>query len=422
MPLRCEIKSALLQQPEGGFTFPIQEAITTSPFTLSGAPMNNRPESSKGLSEFQRRPQATKNFALTDIYFDRQNYYEVYLQSDNILETIPGTTLRYEGTSYTLQFAALHRGIWDTSKAQFSMFFTSGPSHFFHICIPVSYTESDEGLNPFLSSWLSNTPLPSGFTMNDIFQLQTNSSKNLQFAVLPYCLEFNKGRSSSTYTMVVFKNDALVSKKNLPKWLQNDPLLQKDLAIPSEINAGVERYQRKTFDQILNLMMRGTIRKWIADKADPYLVSEDKYFDSSTYQSIIKPLYGNVLRNEFTNRRDVSEGFQGNQEKTVKCYPIDMDTQLGSDGKVILDTNDRAIDLAEAKQISLTQKLMDKDAVTFVNKVRQTVIVGVFLFFIIIVVIGGLFWIFQASSTVIPKIIEIKPENIPSVIPTTGKV
>jgi hypothetical protein len=421
MPLRCEVKSALLQQPEAGLSYPVQESITTSPFTLSGAPMNNRPESSKGLSEFQRRPQATKNFALADLYFDRQNYYEIYLQSDNILETIPGTTLRYEETTYTLQFSALHRGIWDTSKAQFSMFFTNGQFHFFHICIPVEYTQSEEGLNPFLSSWLSNTPVPSGFTMNDIFQLQTNSSKNLQFAVLPFCLEYNKGRNSSTYTYVLFQNAARVSKKSLPKWLQEDPLFQKDVPIPSEINAGVERYQRKTFDQILNLMMRGTIRKWVADKPDPYLVSEDRYFDSSTNQSIIKPLYGAVSINEFTGRRVITEGFEAAREKTVKCYPIDMDTQLSSDGKVNLNVDDRAIDLAEAKQLSLTQKLMDKDAVTFVNKVRQTLIVGVFLLFIVIVVIGGLFWIFQASSTIVPKIVEITPENIPSVIPTNVK-
>ncbi len=217
MPLRCEVKSALLQPPEGGLTYSAEKSISQSPFTLSGAPMNNRPESSKGLSEFRRRPQATTNFALADLYFDRQNYYEVYLQSENILEGNTSTTLRYEGTNFTLSFAALHRGIWDTSKAQFSMFFTSGPSHFFHICIPVEYVESEDNLNPFLSSWLANAPVPPGFTMNDIFQLTPDVTNQIQYAILPFCFDFNKGKNSATYTFALFKSFARVSKKSLPK-------------------------------------------------------------------------------------------------------------------------------------------------------------------------------------------------------------
>jgi hypothetical protein len=171
MPLRCESKAALLQPPEGGLQFNDPGALTTTPFTLSGAPMNNRPEGVKGLSEFRRKPNATTNFALSELYFDRRNYYEIYLDTENILEGNSNTTLRYEGLTFQLLFGALHRGIWDSSRPEVSLFFTRSANHFFHICIPVEYTNTTENQNPFLAAWLTNASVPSGFTLNDIFLL-----------------------------------------------------------------------------------------------------------------------------------------------------------------------------------------------------------------------------------------------------------
>lgn len=397
MPLRCESKAALLQPPEGGLTFQEQLAISTSPFTLSGAPMNNRPESMKGLSELRRKPTATTNFALSDIYFDRRNYYEIYVDSSNILEGNSNTTLRYEGLSYTLLFGALHKGIWDSKTPQFSLFFTNSASHFFHICIPIEYTNTTENQNPFLAAWLTNTAPPSGFTMNDIFSMPSD----IELAVLPFCLEYNKGHNNATYTMVMLKTPARIAQANLPAWLKSDPTMTKTVPIPGE-NDTAQRYKRTTFDQILNYMMRGSIRKWIADKPDPYVVSDDVYFDGSQQQNVVKPTYVKLPSIDLSNRRitpvNTTEGFQ--TSKTIKCYPLDLQTDV-RDNKVILDERTKqAIPYDEYKQSSLITQMTNASSVEFINSFRYYFVVTIILLLGITLIFAGIFFVFRSRSTV----------------------
>ena len=399
MPLTCEAKATLLQPPEGGLKFIDQLAITTSPFTLSGAPMSNRPESIQGLSELRRKPTAYTNFALPDLYFDRQNYYEIFLDTSNILEGNAGTTLRYEGVSFSLVFAALHRGLWDAKQPQFSMFFTNSSSHFFHICIPVVYTNTEKEENLFLASWLSNRTPPPGLTINDIFS--SKGSDSLEFSILPYCLEYNKGRNHATYTLALFNTPCKLATTKLPAWLQEDRTLEKEVPIPGE-NDTSQRYRRTTFDQIFNYMMRGTIRKWVADKPDPFAVTEDKYFDGSKQQSIIRPTFVKVPQTTFSTRRFETsvDGFQNPNEREIKCYPLDLTTDV-RDRKIILDeTKKVAVPYEEYKQTSLLAQVFDPSAVSFLNTARYYVILFVVLLVSTILIIAAVFFVFRSRSTV----------------------
>ena len=138
----------------------------------------------------------------------------------------------------------------------------------------------------------------------------------------------------------MFKTSAQVAKKSLPAWLQADLTLEKQVPIPSETDTA-QRYKRTTFDQVFNYMMRGTIRKWIADKPDPFVVADDIYFDGSKTQTIIRPTYYKVPSVELSNRRSIqsSEGFAN--EKEIKCYPLDLHRDV-RDNKVILDESKNA--------------------------------------------------------------------------------
>ncbi len=403
MPLRCDIKSAYIQPPEVGLTFQESLAISSSPFTLHGAPMQTPPQSLTGLSEFRRKPNAYSNFAMKDLYFDKRNYYEVFLDSENILEGNSATTLRYEGTSFTLSFGAVHRGIWDSKQAQLSFLFSNNGKHYFHICLPIQYTEQKEKVNPFMKAWFTSS-IPSGFTMNDVFSFSSDSSK---FTMYAYCLDLNKGRSTSTYTVCYFDTPVFITKQMLPKWFADDPLLQKDTPIPDEMNAGVQRIRRNTFDQIFNFMLRGTVQKWVADTADPYLVSDEIYFKANPVQRDVKPLYVQVPTKELSGRTKAMEGFTGNiSTRPIKCYPINLQTQVAADGTIQVDSNGKLVPLEEAQQSSLIKNIENVSADTFVNSLRYWLLFIILFIVAAILLVGIVFFIFRSSSTIKSVIVD----------------
>lgn len=342
MPFTCETKSAVLQKPRGGFTFP-DGMDTILPFTLNGAPMRNRPEHLKETSEFKRKPGAYSNFAMKDLYFDKRNYYLVNLENEHILGPDTNTTLRHEGITFSLQFIALHRNLWeDSENPQVSLFFTGPNMEMFHLCIPIQYTQNAKTENLFLRAWLKGLKegenLPPDFTLNSLLHLQ-QEAKGVRFAKLQYCLSYNKDRSTKPYIFCLSREALPLSQKGLPTWLLDDLNFTKPSPVPSPEDATIKKYRRKTFDSILNFMLRGTFRKYITDIEDPYLVSDEIYFDSSKEQDAIGAIYYEVK----LPLSNLQEGFADScPKKDIKCYPFDIGTQVTKDGKIQIDPNTNA--------------------------------------------------------------------------------
>jgi len=343
----CITKDALLQPPQTELTFPAS-GIMSTPFTLNGAPYVNKPQALNGAIKYNRKTTARTDITNLESYFADDNYYLTNISTENIIEGDIKSTLRFNSKNYSLKFIAFHKNIWGLEQdknPQVSAVFTSPDGSFFHLCIPVAIQADDANENLFLKFWLKETSrviLPNGFTMNDL--LNFRKEKEARFATLEYCLQYNGTRNLSPYVFCLFKTPLILSSSNLPQWLSADPSLSK---VQESLPEGSKESMRlTTFDQIFNFVLRGEVSQYVFDRADPYLISRELHFDGQRTQNAISPTYYNVKTDKLYGKA-IKEGFTDTASlNNVKCYPIDLATQIDDNGTVIIDpTTNKPVDL-----------------------------------------------------------------------------
>ena len=335
----CITKDALLQSPQAGLTYP-SIAQEISPFTMNGAPLTVPPQPIKGITEYKRLEKATKDTSNMTTYFVQDNYYLINIATENILGADTNTSLRFKNENYTLNFAAIHSAIWATSGIQVSLVFVNANGHFYHICIPITFDGTAQTANPFLNAWLTQSKtLPTGFTMNQILNFGTPKTP-VKFATLEYCLLYNYGKILKPYTFCIFQTPLKVVQSTLPSWLANDLDLRNPQTLPSP-QASFQTYRRKSFDEIFNLFMRGVIPVYIYKTADPYLIGTEQHFDSKKTQNSTNPAYFQVTSKLLSGANyslyNTESGNVARGLKNIKCYPIDLVTQIDSDGNIFID-------------------------------------------------------------------------------------
>ena len=344
MPITCLSKDELLLPPQGSLEFP-SYGQQSPPFTLSGAPIGI-PQPVVGAVEKRRKPQAIKETSNLQSYFAADNYYEINLATQNILEPSVANTLRFRNSTYQLFFAAVHAGVWGYGL-QVSLVFQDPSQNFFHICIPIQTSGTPDTENTFLASWLGRVPAPQGLTMNELLNFR-GSEKDVRFATLEYCLKYNvnkktDGSETSTirpYTLCIFNTPLQIRANNVPAWLSRDPGLTVTEKVPDP--GSQETYRRKSFDDIFNYMMRGRINQFIYSNPDPYLIGTERHFATTgnvTTQNIIMPAYFKVNSNSLSriaySAQQLKEGVRG--LRNVKCYPIDLASQVDDGGNIYID-------------------------------------------------------------------------------------
>ena len=337
----CITKDALLRPPLVGLTYP-SIAQEISPFTMNGSPLTVPPQSLVGLTEFRRLPKATTDTSNMKTYFAEDNYYTINLATENIIGADTNTSLRFQNQNYTLTFMAIHSAIWATTGTQVSLLFTSATGHMFHICIPITYDGNVETANPFLNAWLTQpSSMPTGFTVNQILNFDSGKGKaKASFATLEYCLLYNYGEILKPYTFCIFQTPLKVVQSTLPTWLASDLNLTNPQTIPSS-QGTFQTYRRKSYDEIFNFIMRGVINVYIYDNRDPYLIGTEQHFDSKKTQAATNPAYfivsSKILSGGTYSLFNNSSGSVARGLKNVKCYPIDLVTQVDSDGNIFID-------------------------------------------------------------------------------------
>jgi hypothetical protein len=378
MGLQCVSEDNLLLPPVSLKGSP----LTTCPFVLNGAPMSNRPTSLLSSGEYKRKPSAKK---LAAEYYNDENYDTIALNTENIIdtETLGNTSLRYEGNSYKLSYIAIHKPIWKCKQSlQVSMVFTSPEFAILHICIPIEMANSDIGANAFLAHWLYDDQMPPGLTVN---QLLNFSTATVAFTGLQYCLRYNNKANVSPYTFFNFDTPLYINSLRCPSWINLDSVT------------------RKTSDEIFNLMMHGQVTYYERDITDPRLISKESHFSDERTQNSVKPVFYSVKREVMYKKKVITEGFSEKTLNNVKCYPINLNTQIDDNGHVIIDqATNKPIDLASVKStaaIDPNLALNSANAATETNNSIRSWIV-----FIIIGSIAGIFiiiaiiYLLQAKS------------------------
>ena len=426
----CITKDAVLQKPQEGLTYPSSGQLT-SPFTLKGTPLTTRPQPLTGLTEYRRKQGASTDTGNQQAYFALDQYYTINLASEHILGPDQNTTLRFDNRNYTLRFACLHKSLWiptvnnarPSTPPQVSLVFTTSDNQFFHICIPIQYTTSPQDENIFLKYWIYTNPgttLPSGFTLNESLNFR---SDDVRFATLQYCLTYNNTRVTAPYTFCIFQTPLKINLDSCPSWLRNDPNFERPDDIPSETQS-FKTYRRKTFDEIFNYVLRGQVNKFIYTKIDPYLVSNEAHFDDDRTQNAIIASYFKVKSQELSgklfnqNFSQAREGVRGLQN--VKCYPIDLATQIDDEGNIFVDqSTNKPIDL-NTVNVNKLQEFNPDLALQANSKQKQNeswvrfiIAFSVIFLILLALVIVLVVFVFRGKSTIVPEAIAVPIPSAP---------
>jgi len=400
----CITTDFILQPPQEGLLYPTFGQQTT-PFTLHGSP--TPPKAVKGLTEHRRKATATKSTNVKEAYFAEDNYFTINLLSENIITSDGLTTLRFDNLTYTLKFTALHAPIWDGDAIQVSMLFTGPDGRMFHICIPVIYGTNE---NLYLKYWLSGKKDKS-FTANELLNFRTN---DVRFAMLDYCIAYNRAISTikHPYIFCIFKTPLIISQPSTPQWLMLDPLLKNPQKIPEK---PFDTYRRKTFDEIFNYFMFGVIRVPVAtvpSTSDPYLIGTEEHFDSTRTQAVTQAAYFKMDSKKLSGiaYSKVVEGFESTLTN-IKCYPIDLLTQVDKDGNIHVDDTNKpinisALDASASASASLSQSGLDQSAILnkqaeearFNSNMRYIVIFLIVFIIIIAFVVSIIVYFLQGAA------------------------
>lgn len=387
MGLQCVSEDNILLPP---VKLDYSSGLSTPPFILNGSPMSNRPTSLPNSGEFRRKPTQINEY-------NEDNYYTIDLNTENIIgQSLGNTTLRYESQTYTLNYIAIHASIWSEGQ-EVSMVFTSPEFAILHICIPINLTNSDEDVNPFLTHWLYDDSMPPGFTVNELLNF---SQSTVSFAGIQYCLQYNNKNNVTPYTIFMFNTSHNVNVTKCPAWI-------------TKLSSS-EGNMRKKADQIFNLMMHGQVKYFSRDKVDPRLISVESHFSNERTQNLVKPVIYSVKRETLYKKKKVVEGF-GMALQNVKCYPINLNTQIDENGQVIIDqTTNKPLDLATVKSNPTDPNIALKAqyaAQENNNSIRYIVIyvIIVSIFSIIILVLVLYLW---RGSSVTPEAPKEIPTNV----------
>jgi hypothetical protein len=455
MGVECLTQDALLQKPQAGLKFPAH-GQQKAPFTLSGAPISSIPQSITGATEKRRKPQrldttppdmkqytATADTTNLPAYFAADNYYNINLSTENIIGPDPNTTLRFDQTTYTLKFSALHSSLWPRSNisiwpnagpiVQFSMLFKSSGGSFFHLCIPVKYAIDSIHENVYLKSWLSQGSIPStGLTINDVVNFR-GSELDVRFATLQYCLKYNARKVVRSgdpsrkddayelhpYTLCFFQTPLILSKRHLPQWLATDLSLENSNKVPEPKQAVTVPYRRKTFNEIFNYIFSGDIGYYVYESRDPHLLGIEEHFDDSYSQNVVSPAYFKVNSSTLSGKAfapdQLKEGVRS--LNNVKCYPIDLASQVDDNGNIYIDETSKNpvntkdilrgdfvdeptddMDLSGANALTLERMKKIAAAAEFNSAVRYWISLVIIILIAIAIIAALVVYFFRAES------------------------
>ena len=393
MGLQCVSEDNILLPPA---KLDYSSGISTCPFVLNGAPMSNRPTSLPNSGEFRRKAKGK----------GEDEYYTINLNTENIInhESFGNTTLRYESQNYTLNYIAIHKSIWNEG-AEVSMVFTTPEFAILHICIPINLTKTDEDTNPFLTHWLYDDSMRPGFTVNELMNF---SQETVSFAGIQYCLRYNNKANVAPYTLFMFKTPLNVNVLKCPAWITKLSIPSPVPSVPG-VHSGNGSYMRKTADEIFNLMMHGHLTYYLRDVSDPKLISVESHFSGERTQNVVKPVMYSVKREVLYKKKKKIEGFGNMALQNVKCFPIDLNTQIDDNGQVIIDqTTNKPVDLASIDSSAYSS--MDPTlalnaqnaALERSNNIRFTVVYITIACICAIIILVIVIYLFRGTSATAP--------------------
>ena len=323
------------------FTSP---AVKVRPFLIQGATTGIPPANPERVNILYKKNQDTPFYSTT-----ASEYESKQINTKNMIfnDYCSGTTLvdmvDPQATRYEFSFAATHTNDLKTTSGKnvvpyiLSLVFIKGVD-IYHIQIPLvlSSTIQAADVNPFLRSWLDPSPTNESFSINQLLQMKGEDT--IEFDRFLYQQNYNQASTPSVtkitgigsfagkYTQCILKTPHVV--------LNYTSLAKNDLA---------------SFNDVFNYIHYKPMH--IANPRYPLELSADVYLlANSSTKYPISTFYS--IKSSDAAKVKLTEGFADSCSAattklldSVKCYPIDLATQIDSNGDVLIDeTTARPID------------------------------------------------------------------------------
>lgn len=393
-----------------------KEGISSvSPFTLQGGPFFST-QAATNLTEQKLNKPASE---LNGREIRDTDYISVDMLTEHIRIGNSETTLRLNGEQYTLDFLALHRAIWLTPNdprpafsvpQQVSLLFTNAEGSFAQICIPVEIGGTAEEENRALRYWLNQDlgAPPGDITVNELLKVNADP---VPFSMMQYCWQFNTGqpdRELRPYTLILLNASLKLQTASAPPWL-----------LAPEVN----RHFR--FGMILHAMKQPLFHSVITHTNTQEMsvtertreISREQMFSSDVQTTVAASLYS-VKKKELVGRHSKDhdkgsnrvEGFVNPASvrglQNVKCYPIDLATQVDDQGNIFVDqTTNRALSLDDVKEAGgkpvLSYEVSSeetKQAASLFSNIRILIFVILFSFLGLVFVIVVMLYILRGTT------------------------
>lgn len=385
--------------------------IKTPLFSLQGASVS-LPISMMGASMY-----LAKQPAPSPVTYDASNYTQVQLLTENIIhgpDYVSNSTLLYNSVSYKLQFVAIHASLWNKGSPQISMVFLSANNDIFHITIPIAFdtTFSSHTENQFLKWWLyppTGEIRPSSFSVNDLLVFDgLNTSASFDF--YQYCLNYNTSdqTTKNSYNFCNFTTPLYINNKKLPRWFANDTLLSNMNTDGFDTTSGLI-YRLKSFNKIFSFIFKGSP---IAPYSDPWLINNRNYFIVPGVSSGVKPSMYTLQVSTLAYKTPSGQSPE-RYLQNVKCYPIDLASQVDANGNIFIDeSTNKPFDVSSLKQTPPdTNTQLQSQSNNMQNLIIYWVIFGLVIILSLAVIIALVVWMLPTQGSA------IVPQAPPSVSP-----
>lgn len=436
----------------------LRSGTADSPWTLSGAPFRSLTVL-RNQGEKIRRSQiaSTLNNDTKAQVFGANQYADIQDITRHILVADGQTTLRLGGDTYKLDFLCAHNKLFGegqtsgtspvyTSPLQISLVFSQpNRAGIVHMCIPVQFIGPgiSQPENLFLKYWLYQNPggsPPGNLTVNELLNFPSDSAA---FRTIEQCLTINptdpnrfQNPTKIPYLLILFDTPLYCNKGSLINEIKdrldlpatNPKRWANPLDIPVTEDATSTSYTipqlvydikgqsptvpnemfRKSFGLILQFM-KSSLFKFTYNKEGVTqqlpIIDKANYFTyavgtASSPTPVEYFVATSTIAGSAYKRKRVLEAGKTSLNN-IKCYPIDLWKQVDDDGQIIVDADDKPVDITTVKSIeSGTPPPVDIDAQKEAQDSFQTTIIFIVVFSIMtLIVIFGVVYFFTGSST-----------------------
>jgi len=297
--------------------------VAIRPFLIQGSPTGISPANPTRLNTVYTTKTETPSYSTnpaeyTSVIKNTRNIIRNdYCIGTELVDLVDTQTPRYD-----FAFAGIHTNDLGLTAAHpvvavLSLVFSKA-KHVYHIQIPLCVGKE---ANPFLRCWMDATETEPSYSINQLF---TFTTPKVEFDRYTFQMKYNR-----TSTTIAARNTGIASfigKYTLcvvktPQYVLGGQML--DDFVKNDFASGNDLFNFAMYDLL-----------GIANPLFPLQLSSDLYMQGNIASTYPKPTFYQITTTDITQQK---EGFGNRLLNDVKCYPIDLASQVDSAGAITID-------------------------------------------------------------------------------------